>query len=350
MVLESLSRDENTSLSGTKRIRSGDQCCPGLKVQTSTPMKMSVLAVAVCISILASSAVRASGDSLVTAVSSKVSNGYSRKKLPDGSFQREYYALTKGVYTPGIASDRSIDGVKFPQVAKIVAQFLSLKNFYLAPDSKSADLLLQISWGKTVPFNDVVGKTNMDAFFSTQNSLNTANAAVEPGNGRGTDGIQSAAASVRDAARDESEGQLLQMTMFQSERRSADEHNARLLGYTDDINNGDTPAQFAGAGTAYHDLISDIENERYYVIITAYDFHSFGKTEEPRIAWTTRVSIQAQGNRFNESLAAMLNRAMQYVGQDSGRLVRQYEREGKVKLGDLITVGADTSHDENPQR
>jgi hypothetical protein len=313
-------------------------------------MKMPVLVVAVCVSLLTCSAVRASGDSLVTAVSSKVSNGYSRKKLPDGSFKREYYALAKGVYTPGIAADRSIDGVKFPQVAKLVAQFLSLQNFYLAPDSKSADLLLQISWGKTVPFNDMVGRTNMDAFFSAQNALSAANGAVGAGNDRGTDGIQSAAASVRDAARDEAEGQLLQMAMFESERRSANEHNARLLGYVDDINDRDTPAKFAGAGSAYHDLISDIENERYYVIITAYDFHSFGKTKEPKVAWTTRVSIQAQGNRFNETLAAMLNRATRYVGQNSGRLVRQYEAEGKVKLGELITVGADTTHEANPPR
>src|SRR5438045_314841 len=118
-------------------------------------MKTSVLVMVLCASLSAGATVRASGDSLVTAVSSKVSNGYSRKKLPDGSFKREYYALSKGVYTPGIAADRSIDGVKFPQVAKIVAQFLSLKNYYLAPDSKSADLLLQISWGKTVPFSDM---------------------------------------------------------------------------------------------------------------------------------------------------------------------------------------------------
>ena len=35
----------------------------------------------------------------------------------------------------------------------------------------------------------------------------------------------------------------------------------------------------------------------------------------------------------------MLSKASKYFGQDSGRLIQEYEREGKVHLGDLKFVG-----------
>jgi hypothetical protein len=297
-----------------------------------TPVRLILLGL-----FLAAPSVRAANDSLVTAVFSKVSNGYHRQKLADGSFQREYYALANGVYAPGVTRDRSIDAVRFPQVAKLVAQFLALQNYYLAPDSKSADLLLMITWGTSVPFDDSVHRTQRDSFFSAANSLAAANAAAKGTVGT-PDGIQSTAKSVADAARDEFEGQLLQLQVFEDMRRKANEHNAQLLGYVDEINYRDNPTRFAGAGTAFDDLISDIEAERYYVIIAAYDFRA-AKEGKRTPLWVTRVSVQAQGNKFNETLVAMLARAARYFGRDSGHLIRQYQPNTRVDYGELQIIG-----------
>lgn len=288
----------------------------------------------------------AASPSLVTAVYSKVSNGYHREKQADGSFKREYYALTNGTYMPGLARDHSIDAVRFPQVAKLVAQFLALKNYYLAQDSKSAEILLEISWGTTVPLSDSIYHTQMDSFFSSANTLAAANAAAQ-GTPTSIDGIQSPAKSVADAARDDFEGQLFQLQMFEDMRRKANEHNAQLLGYVDEINYRDTPARFAGAGTAFDDLRSDLESERYFVIIAAYDFHAAKEEGKHKLLWVTRVNIQAQGNKFNETLAAMMARASRYFGQDSGRLVRQYQPEARVNLRDLEILGVVSQADVN---
>lgn len=304
-------------------------------------MKTFFRSVAMCGVICAVQTAFAGSDSVVTAVYSKVSNGYQRERLADGSPKREYYALAKGVYVPGVGADPSIDKVRYPQVAKLVAQFLALENYYLAENAKSADLLLSITWGKTAPFSDSVYRSNTDSFFSASNALSLANRNVPIGNGRGPDGIQSPAASVRDAVRSEFEGEMYKMMMFENARLQADQHNARLLGYVDEINYRDTPARFAGAGDAYLDLWDDIENERYYVIIAAYDFREMAKTkgEKPKMLWSTRVSVRAQGNRFNETLAAMLKRAAPYFGENTGRLIRRYEPTTKVEFGDLQFVG-----------
>ncbi len=293
--------------------------------------------------LLAAPLARASNDSLVTSVFSKVSDGYHREKQADGSFKREYYAIANGVYSPGISRDRSIDAVRFPQVAKAVAQFLALQNYHLAPDARSAEFLLLITWGTTVPYDDTAHRINVESFYSASNNLTMANALVKQSEDAKQhqstpDGIQSPARSERDAARDDFEGQLLQMQMFNEVRLDAIERNARLLGYFDEINQRDTPAQFAGAGERFKDLVSDLETERYYVIVSAYDFQA-AKEGKQKLLWSTRVSIQAQGNKFNETLAAMLARASRYFGQDSNRLVRQYQPEATVNLGELKVLG-----------
>src|SRR5437762_1556919 len=84
----------------------------------------------------------ATDDSIITSIYSKVSNGYVRQKTPDGKIKREYYALAKGTYVPGLVKDRSIDEVAFPAIAGTVGPFLAKQEYFMAENSKSANLLL----------------------------------------------------------------------------------------------------------------------------------------------------------------------------------------------------------------
>lgn len=282
-------------------------------------------------------AAAASEDSVVTAVYSNVKNGYARTKLSDGSFKRETYALSNGGYSPGIARDDSIDRVKFPIIAGLVARYLARENYFLAQDARSADLLLVISWGKTVPFEDGPYRNAQDQTIAAMNQvkLSTPSGPQE----RSADGIQSPAQAVNDAARSALEGQLFELQLFNSMRSRANERNARMLGYMQEINSRNDMSRFAGAGSYFDDLISDIESERYYVIISAYDFRAATQEKKQKLLWATRVSVQAQGNRFDEQLVAMMNNASRQFGRGSGKLIRQYQREGRVDLGELKTLG-----------
>jgi hypothetical protein len=290
----------------------------------------------------------ASNENIVTAVFSGTYNGYQRQKATDGSFKTEYYALANGIFSAGLSADASIDKVKFPQVAGLVAQFLALRNYRLAPDSKQVDFVLIISWGKTIPSSDAVSSANMSVTASAFNdwkgkvqtlkALELAEASGGQGVTRGADGAASKERMLAQDAENDFQNDLYEMKMFQEMRRHTDEHNAKLLGYVDEINRGDTPARFAGLGTNYDELISDIENERYYFVISAYDFKT-AKEGKRKLLWATRVSVQAQGNRFNEAAALMLSKASRYFGQNSDRLVREFDREGKVSLGELQVVG-----------
>ena len=317
------------------------------QISTPIPFVKAIIGFAVGLVVGASTAL-AANERIVTAVFSKVSNGYERPKAADGSPKREYYALANGTFSPGATADGSIDKVKFPQVAGLVAQFLATNNYYLAPDAKSADFLLLISWGKTLPFSDSAYRANGDAFYGAVNrasaSTKTLRAAEEAAahggpSTRGVDGSATTERMLQQVDQQALDGEMFQMKMFEDARRDADEYNARLLGYVDEINRRDTPSRFAGAGTSYQDLISDIENERYYIVVSAYDFKTAVNTGKRKLLWATRVSIQAEGNKFNEAAAYMMAKASKYFGQNSGRLVQEYEREGKVTLGELKVIG-----------
>jgi len=68
-------------------------------------------------------------DSEITAVSSRVSDDYIRTKQPDGSFQPETYAFGPGGYWSGGSSDKTIDNVKFLDVAKVIATPLAQRKY-----------------------------------------------------------------------------------------------------------------------------------------------------------------------------------------------------------------------------
>lgn len=275
---------------------------------------------------------------LVTSVYSKVSNGYARSKMPDGSLKREYYALAKGQYAPGLAEDTSIDGVRFPFIAGVVARHLAAQNYYLARDSSSADLLILITWGKTIPADGMSYQNSLNVLSSAMSQVKSAkplpSGAVAPG-GRGSTSPTGAPGGGADL-----DGALMQMQMANDLRTRADEQNARLLGYAHEIYaREDDLANFAGAGTFYHDMISDIEEERYYVIIDAFDFRAAKRDGTRKTLWSTRVSIRAHGNPFNERFAQMIANSEDYFGRGTGGLLRDYHPEGKVDIGDLRDMG-----------
>jgi hypothetical protein len=240
----------------------------------------------------------------------------------------------------------SIDKVPFPAIAGLVAQHLARQNYYLAESSKSADLLLHITWGTSIPFNDGVYRVSMDRLASIMGRIQAAG-----GNGPGRLGIGSGNGPISEeekaamaVARNDLENHLMEIKSVNHMRLKADERNAQLLGYVQEINDRDNPSQFGGGGSYFHDLFSDLEEERYYVIVQAFDFHAATKDNQRKLLWATRVSITARGNKFDEELATMLAQAGRHFGQNSGRLLRQY-LPGSVKLGDLKVIGVVPSSD-----
>lgn len=223
-----------------------------------------------------------------TTVYARVAEGYERERLKDGSFKPEYYALSNGGRLHGTAGDNSVDRVGYPQVAELAQRLLARQNYQYAQSKEQATLLLVLTWGNTIAwshYKDIPGV-----------------------------------------------GQQL--------RDKVNEHNAKVLGYMDELSEWEV---FRGVGGPGEDrctqLLGDVEETRYYMMISAYDFRAWSRQGKKQLRWQVRVSVRSPGSNFPNSLVPMLKSASNYFGQDSGKLVQVEEGTGTVELGDLKFLG-----------
>lgn len=233
-------------------------------------------------------------DTVATAVYARVAKHYERERHKDGTFKPEFYALANGGRLDGTVSDNTVDRVAYAEVAQIVQSLLTSQNYHYARKKDQAQLLLVLNWGNTVTYN----RANYEE-------------AIKRG---GT----------------EAENQM---------RDLINEHNARVLGYVDELAGSNDIRRWAGGGEHHADLLGDIESPRYYIMISAFHFRDLADHGQRRLLWQVRVSVQTAGSSFGESILPMLKSAAKYAGQDSGKLVRVHESKGSVELGNLKFLG-----------
>ncbi len=289
--------------------------------------------------VVAGVAVRAADETIGTAVYSRVGHGYKRERLKDGTFKPEYYALSNGGRIAGTTTDITIDRVTYPEVAEIAARLLAQQNYHYAQSKEQATLLIVLQWGSTIAPNGM----------NYSQSVNAVGSMLAANGPQGMGSLDTGMAGMTGAG-GEAESGMMQMMMENRARDKINEANARVLGYIDDINESNDIRRWAGGGDRYRDLIDDVEESRYYIAISAYDFPELTKNGKRKLLWQTRVSVRSPGNRFDDSFAAMLKGASKYFGQDSGRLVRGEESKGTVELGDLKFLGEAESKEREPAK
>ena len=140
------------------------------------------------------------------------------------------------------------------------------------------------------------------------------------------------------------DGALTSMQAERADQSRRDEQTAKVLGYTDELARNNDMARFAGSDR-FNVLINEVQEPRYYVVVTAYDFDEITnqkkKKRKPDPEWITRFSIRTRGNDFMDRIDDMAMRAGNYFGRESGRLIRQ--RTGEVEIGDMQVIETDTA-------
>lgn len=287
--------------------------------------------------------IRAAEATVATAVYARVGNGYQREQRGDGSFKPEYYALSNGGRIYGTTNDLTVDRVTYPQVAEIAMRLLAQQNYHYAQRKEQAKLLIVLQWGNTIGYDRSSYGLSVNAAASAYAELVASIGPQGPGRGfagaqtTNTDGSPIGSGDPRAAAAFETA--MLRLLMDNRVRDQLNERNARVLGYLDDLNEANDIRRWAGGGNRFDDLVGDVEESRYYIVISAYDFPELEKGNTKKLLWQTRVSVRTPGNAFDDSVVAMMKTASKYFGQDSGRLVRGEETKGTVELGDLKFLG-----------
>lgn len=263
------------------------------------------------------------------AVFSQVYNGYTRTKLPDGSFKPEAYTFGNGGNHSRAVKDPEMEQMTFIRVARSIAKRLEGLNYVPALTSDDAELLILVFWGSTQGSRGHDPSDTMNVFSSSVAAHSAAwrNDVASRTNPGEMDPATAAAESAYDSA-------LWQMDLMNRERDRLDDRNARILGYSEHLSR----ARFVSHMSFAQDIINEVEDNRYYVVLQAYDFKTAVAEKKLKPLWTARISMPEQGNNFAESLDRMLLAARKYIGRDSRGMHRYQYPEGRVDLGPLEVI------------
>lgn len=267
----------------------------------------------------------------ITAVASRVSKDYVRAKLPNGGFQPEFYAFGSGGTWGGEIHDATIDKLTFLDVAHVIALPLADQKFFPAKDPNKTKLLIMVYWGTTaVP----ASSENSIAY----SNFNGAEAALK----RAMNPHDPEPIMAQNAVIAEWSSAMTIVDIENQQRTHTDWRNAAMLGYDTagviGTEYGNHARGFA-SGRYRDELVAEVEENRYFVVLMAYDFQMLWKQKKHKLLWETRFSIREANHQFDRDLPAMAKYASQYFGQDSNGLVRKSVALGRVEIGDLKSLG-----------
>jgi hypothetical protein len=242
-------------------------------------------------------------------VSSTAADDYSQRKFGSGAPKPETYLFFQGKFYGGVIRDHDLEHAQFGQIVQVLGRDLVQQNYFPTKDPKDADLLIVVHWGTTEVYQD-----------------DLATSMALPNNGGTT-------------APTRSMGMLQQ---FSNEDRQINmEMNAHLLGYGQQLSQRQAKASTNTVTNDEYQLLMNLGDERYFVILMAYDFRTMKKGVRPKLLWSTRFSMQGPGNRFTSALPVMSHVAASYFGHADGVKNVNVPRvpDGKVEVGKPTVVG-----------
>jgi hypothetical protein len=279
------------------------------------------------------------GGNDITAVSGKTSPDYVRLRLANGAYPVELYSFGEGGHFGGPMHDESIDPIKFMDVAREIAPPLAGQNYLPGKDPASVKLLIMVYWGLTDVPPPVEESVAHGQFSAAQANLSTALSAEASASPRDKPALE----AVVDAAMSQMSGATVMLNIVNRQNDRTDFANAKMLGYDSEGVIGTEYGSYV-KGTPLevrrNDMVAEIEENRYFVVLMAYDFQILWKQKKHKLLWETRFSIRQRHHNFDKDLPSMAQYASQYFGQDSHGLVHKEIPQGHVDIGDVKSLGS----------
>ncbi len=231
----------------------------------------------------------------------------SSKDKGDGLVPETYH-LVQGKFIGGYINDPSLKEVPFLEVAQNLALQLRSRNYFPAQQKEEGDLLIIVNWGVTQI------QADFEELFPSEESESETEQDPE-----GDSFLDGGPASV----------------LSEEGYSYREQSNAALIGFDRALRRRDlgTQDQF--------ELQEMLQSERYFMILSAFDWQLLRKTGEKKLLWSTRFSMDAVKVGFDEAHFALSRGAANYFGTNlDGKLgkVSTYAGPGDVETGELKVI------------
>jgi hypothetical protein len=262
------------------------------------------------------------------AVAASAEPDYVHRKFGEHGAKAESYVFAKGTRFGGFLRDPSLEQMQFQDIARQLVPDLAKQRYYPAHDGRNAELLIVVHWGITAVEEDPTnGALDFDKL---QKDAIAYNASF-------------AKASIADPGYMLSD--LAVMGAKAPQAGSAPADNAQLLGYSSELQKEEYRSLGVANGMTDADrrLREDLTDERYFVVLMAYDLGSLRegkKGVKPRLLWSTHFSTRATGFSFATALPAMSRVAANFFGHQVDGLLLDAAKvpEGRVDVGQPRTI------------
>lgn len=245
------------------------------------------------------------------------------KKLKDNPIQT--YHFVKGTYFPGDKRDNSLRKLDFMEVAKTTAKYLARQNFYPEQDKSKGDLLIMITWGTTQldpDYTELMGITDLGG------GMNTVPDVTGDGTTTGTEGME-AAPPVAD----------METIAFLSGSGGGfhANRNVKMLGYEKGLSSKKL------SQVKKERLQQELEEERYFIVLNAFDLPYLRETGQYKQLWSSRVSTRNLGTNFIAALDFMNASAAPTFGRNLDQLqMNRVDTQADVEIGNIEVLGTES--------
>lgn len=260
-------------------------------------------------------------------INAKAHEDFSIARENGDSSKPTTYAFTKGKFHGGNRADPAMDDFPFEEVVLDIATHLQKQNFKPVPDANDAELVIVVHYGVTSPQSsqeELLGYTSLEDQGISADAVNS-------GSGGGVD--LDALNSIQDMQFEMNAG-----TTNEESFEGSTFYTSRMLGME---------KAFVGVASPREELeLKNMLNDRrYFIVLMAYDLPLM-KAGELHLHWTTRYSIRAIGQSFDQAIKDMNLVASNYFGKNMGDLVKKRVTDkSRVELGKIEVVGTEEDAD-----
>jgi len=263
-------------------------------------------------------------------IDSEASTTYNEVKENDSGAKYETYVFIKGNFYDGDFADKSLRTASFEEVAATLAENMKQRNYYPSSSPSEGDLLIVVHYGTTSVEPDLEelfmldstdpyaqGETGIGGFYSEGSE-------EEPGFSE---------------VYSDDYVDLADLSDFGANNTAQHQQTMRnnRLGISKVLNRKNITA------TEEFDLRVEMQDERYFIILMAYDYEKLRLEKERELLWTTRFSVPSIGTNFEDAYPALARAASAYYGTSLEKYAKTSTHfgTGTVEIGTLETVGVE---------